>query len=147
MSRNEYLREIVKGELDASHIREMQENGWKPRAVEWEREVTAAGEGTPRVEDVPYGLQIAPDCGHLEENPDEMRILFSMMELVVQDRSLSRMAEELNRRGYATRDGQPWTQLSVYNIFPRLVDVTPRIFQSENWKSRRSEIPRVAWNS
>ncbi len=43
MSRNEYLREIVKGELDAAHIREMQENGWKPRAVEWEREVTAAG--------------------------------------------------------------------------------------------------------
>jgi hypothetical protein len=147
MSRNEYLREIVKGELDSGHIREMLENGWKPRAVEWEREVSAAGDATPRVEDVPYGLQIAPDCGHLEENPDEMRILFSMMELVVQDRSLSRMAEELNRRGYATRDGKPWTELSVYNIFPRLVDVTPRIFQSENWKSRRNDIPRVAWNS
>lgn len=147
MARNEYLREIVKGELDATHIHEMVENGWKPRAVEWEREVTAAGDTAPRVEDVPYGLQIAPDCGHLEENPDEMRILFSMMELVVQDRSLSRMAEELNRRGYATRDGKPWTELSVYNIFPRLVDVTPRIFQSENWKSRRNDIPRVAWNS
>jgi Recombinase len=147
MSRNEYLREIVKGEFDAAHIREMLEKGWRPRAVEWEREVTAAGDATPRVEDVPYGLQIAPDCGHLEENPDEMRILFSMMELVVQDRSLSRTAEELNRRGYATRDGKPWTELSVYNIFPRLVDVTPRIFQSENWKSRRNDIPRVAWNS
>ena len=85
MSRNEYLREIVKGELDATHIREMLAIGWKPRAVEWEREVTAAGDAAPRVEDVPYGLQIAPDCGHLEENPDEMRILFSMMELVVQD--------------------------------------------------------------
>lgn len=147
MARNEYLREIVKGELDAAHLREMAENGWKPRAVEWEREMTAAGGSSPRVEDVPYGLQIAPDCGHLEENPDEMRILFTMMELVVQDRSLSRMAEELNRRGYATRDGKPWTELSVYNIFPRLVDVTPRIFQSENWKSRRNDIPRVAWNS
>lgn len=146
MSRNEYLREIVKGELDAAHVREMLDNGWKPRAVEWEREV-AAEETAPRVEDVPYGLCIAPDCGHLEENPDEMRILFSMMELVVQDRSLTRMAEELNRRGYATRDGKPWTALSVYNIFPRLVDVTTRIFQSENWKSRRAEIPRVMWNS
>ena len=39
MSRNEYLREIVKGELDAAHIREMLADGWKPRAVEWEREV------------------------------------------------------------------------------------------------------------
>jgi Recombinase len=146
MSRNEYLREIVKGELDAAHVREMQENGWKPRAVEWEREAPAEA-APPRVEDVPYGLRIAPDCGHLEENPDEMRILFTMMELVVQDRSLTRMAEELNRRGYATRDAKPWTPLAVYNIFPRLVDVTPRIFSSENWKSRRSELPRVMWNS
>ena len=59
MSRNEYLREIVKGELDAAHIREMLADGWKPRAVEWEREAPAASEGAPRVEDVPYGLQIA----------------------------------------------------------------------------------------
>jgi hypothetical protein len=92
-------------------------------------------------------VQIAKDCARLEENPAEMRILFVMMELVVQDASLTLIAEELNRRGYKTRSGSPWTPLSVYNVFPRLVEVSPRIFSDEKWVSRPRQLTRVPWNS
>jgi len=144
---NEYHREILKGSLEARHVQEMQEAGWKPRAIEWEREAPSAEASGPRLEDLPFGLQIAPDCGHLEENPAEMRMLFVMLELVVQDASLTHMAEELNRRGYKTRDGKDWTPLSVYKVFPRLVEVTPRIFSDQSWASRRPQLSRVRWNS
>jgi len=70
-----------------------------------------------------------------------------MMELIVQDISLPRMAEELNRRGCATRDGKPWSAVSIFNVFPRLIDVTPRILSGSGWPERRREIARVTWNS
>ncbi|MFZ0636858.1 MAG: recombinase family protein [Candidatus Acidiferrales bacterium] len=144
---NEHRREILKGSLETSHIQDMQDAGWKPRAIEWEREIPGEAEPAARLEDVPFGMRIASDCNHLEENPAEMRILMAMMELVVQDTPMTRMAEELNRRGYRTRDGRNWTPLTVYNVFPRLVEVTPRIFSDEAWTSRRAELSRVPWNS
>ncbi|HVA16292.1 MAG TPA: recombinase family protein [Candidatus Dormibacteraeota bacterium] len=95
----------------------------------------------------PFGLRVASDCAHLEEDPEEMRALNTMMELIVQDISLPRMAEELNRRGCATRDGKPWSAVTIFNVFPRLIDVTPRIFSGDAWPARRREIARVTWNS
>jgi hypothetical protein len=144
---NEHYREILKGSLDAEHIEKMRTAGWKPLAIEWERVAPGAGEAKRPHEEIPFGVQIAKDCARLEENPAEMRILFVMMELVVQDASLTVIAEELNRRGYKTRSGSDWTPLSVYNVFPRLVEVSPRIFSDESWVSRPRQLTRVPWNS
>jgi hypothetical protein len=144
---NEHYREVLKGSIDAGHIEEMKTAGWKPLAIEWERVAPGAAEGKHPQPEIPFGLQIAKDCTHLEENPAEMRILFVMMELVVQDASLTRMAEELNRRGYKPRGGGDWTPLSVYNVFPRLVEVSPRIFSDESWVSRPRQLSRIPWNS
>jgi hypothetical protein len=144
---NELYREILKGSLDAGHIEEMKNAGWKPLAIEWERVSTGTSARKQSNEEVPFGLQIAADCARLEENPAEMRILFVMMELVVQDASLTSMAEELNRRGYRPRGGGDWTPLTVYNVFPRLVEVSPRIFSDESWASRPRQLPRIQWNS
>jgi hypothetical protein len=144
---NEHFREMLEGSLDASHIEKMKTAGWKPLAIEWERATPGAAEGKQSHEEIPFGVQIAKDCARLEENPAEMRILFVMMELVVQDASLTRIAEELNRRGYKTRSGNDWTPLSVYNVFPRLVEVSPRIFSDESWVSRPRQSSRIQWNS
>jgi hypothetical protein len=65
----------------------------------------------------------------------------------VQDATLTRMADELNRRGFPTRNGTKWTALMIYQLFPRLIEVTPRIFAEEQWKLRRPAVAAISWNS
>jgi len=149
MAKMERVREVIHGTLDLDDMQRKYAAGWRLAALEWERE-SAAGEDAPmgrRLEEPPFGLRVASDCAHLEEDPEEMRALNTMMELIVQDISLPRMAEELNRRGCATRDGKPWSAVTIFNVFPRLIDVTPRIFSGDAWPARRREIARVTWNS
>ncbi|HXW18127.1 MAG TPA: recombinase family protein [Candidatus Acidoferrales bacterium] len=144
---DELFREVLNGSLDPEHVRKMRDDGWSPRAIEWQRAARETSETKAPQADIPFGLRIAADCTRLEENPAEMRILFVMMEMVVQDASLTRMADELNRRGYKTRDASDWTPLKVYNVFPRLVEVSPRIFSDQAWTSRPIQSSRVPWNS
>jgi Recombinase len=144
---DEHFREVLNGSLDPEHVRKMREDGWKPSAIEWEREVPESAAARAPVPEIPFGVRIAADCARLEENPAEMRILFVIMEMVVQDASLTHMAEELNHRGYKTRNGSDWTPLAVYNVFPRLVEMSPRIFSDQAWTSRPRGASRVPWNS
>jgi hypothetical protein len=158
MTKTERFREIVKGPLDPDHLREKAGAGWKLVGIEclWEREITelaapesdrAEKQGSGRIAEVPFGFRIASDCVHLEENPEEMQVLKLLMELIVQDVSLPRMAEELNRRSFRTRDGSAWTAVAVFRVFPRLVEAAARIFPSEDWAVRRKQFSRVTWNS
>jgi len=66
-----------------------------------------------------------------------------MMELTIQDGPYSAIAEELNRRGYRTRQGTPWTPVSVFQMLPRLIEVGPRIFAREEWQQRRARLAKV----
>lgn len=152
MAHVERVREAIHGKLDLDDIQRKYAVGWRITALEWEREAApqapVSEPHTPgRVHDLPFGLRVASDCMHLEEDPGEMRALRTMMELIVQDISLQRMADELNRAGCSTRDGEPWTALAIFNILPRLIDATPEILRGEDWKSRRRAIARVSWNS
>jgi hypothetical protein len=122
----------------ARHI----EQGWRLVAVEWERELPK-GESN-KAEEVPFGLQIAKDAQRLEENPTEQEVLRLMMELTVQDGPYSVIAEELNRRGYRTRQGMMWTPVSVFQMLPRLIEVGPRIFASQEWQQRREHLERLS---
>ncbi|HLW82794.1 MAG TPA: recombinase family protein [Candidatus Acidoferrales bacterium] len=166
MAKMERVREAIHGKLDLDDMQQKYAAGWRLAALEWERE---SSEREPTVEratgelaqeqsaareaergairELPFGLRVASDCMHLEEDPTEMRALRTLMELIVQDISMQRMAEELNRAGCTTRDGKPWTAVAIFNVFPRLIEVTPEIFNGEGWKSRRREIGRVMWNS
>jgi hypothetical protein len=58
-------------------------------------------------EEIPFGLRIAADCRHLEDDPLEMQTLKFLTELIVQDVSFKSMADALNIREYRTRDGRP----------------------------------------
>jgi hypothetical protein len=69
-----------------------------------------------------------------------MQFLLSMMELIIQDISLTKVAEELTRKGYRTRKGGEWGPVAVFNMLPRLIELTPRIFATREWVERRKRL-------
>lgn len=58
---------------------------------------------------VPFGFQVAEDGEHLEEDPDEQATLADLQSMRACGWSWRKIAEELNRRGVPTKEGQPWT--------------------------------------
>jgi hypothetical protein len=135
MSQPERLRDLVPGTLDSDLVLERQNAGWRLVAVEWER--TADSNTYTGYVEVPFGLRIAPDCRHLEEHPVEAEILRTVMQGVVNDHPLSRIADDLNLRGYNTRSGERWNPARVFRLMPSLVDSGPRIFSEPEWPERR----------
>jgi hypothetical protein len=112
--------------------------------MEWRRELPGdEKQEHVIVEEIPYGLRVASDCSRLEEDPDEKGVLMQMMELIVQDYSVSLVASELNKAGLRTRAGGYWTPVSVFNMLPRLIEVGPRIFSSEEWEARRERLLKM----
>jgi hypothetical protein len=142
MAKMERIRQDVPASFGPDDIARQTEQGWKLVAVEWERELPAAESGAAAPEEVPFGLQVAKEAAHLEENPNEQEILFLMMELTIQDGPYSFIADELNRRGYRTRQGMKWTPVSVFQMLPRLIEVGPRIFSTQEWQERRARLAK-----
>jgi hypothetical protein len=136
MARREILRDRVADELDPELIRQRRAAGWRLAAVEWERDTTSAG-GEDMIE-VPYGMRVAGDCHHIEEDPSEAEVLRTVMRMVVEDRPLSKITEELNRCGHRTRSGRQWTISEVFELMPVLVDNGPRMFADPRWAVSRS---------
>lgn len=147
MARSECRRDVLHGAIAAEYLESRMREGWRPIAVEWERQAEGEAPNTAAREEVPFGLRVASDCLHLEEDPNEMAILTSMMEMMMQDVSLTGVAQELNRRGFRARDGSPWTSAAIFRLLPRVVDVAPRIFSDAQWDARRKQVSRVVWNS
>ena len=148
MPRTERIRETARSPLELGYFTERAAAGWRLVALEWERDVPGeVQEPVRKLAPVPYGLRVSDDCQHLEENPLEMQVLKMMMEFIVQDFTLSRIATELNRRDLRTRDGAPWTQVSVFQMLTRVIEVAPQVHPSEDWAERRKHLERVAWNS
>jgi hypothetical protein len=151
MKKIEWFRETLSSVPTAESLREKQAAGWRPVAIEWEREVEVQpqkpGSPSQAVDEIPYGLRIASDCRHLEDDPKEMEVLRFLAEMVVQDLSFPRMADALNQRALHTRDGRPWSSVDVFKLTPRLIDVTPRILSGSEWETRKKQLARVLWNS
>ena len=131
MAKSERVREVLSTPLTQEYLREKARAGWRAVAVEWQRDGEEERAGGLR-EEVPFGQRVAEDCRHLVEEPAEIEALAVMLEEIVADRSLSTVAEELNRRGFRRRDGARWTQVSVFNSLPRLIEVAPRIYSSRS---------------
>jgi hypothetical protein len=144
MAKLERIRESMEGKLDPEYLKQRQQGGWRLIGVEWERETdTDATREAMTIEDAPFGTRVSGDCEHLEENPPEMLFLLSMMELIIQDISLTKVAEELNKKGFRTRKGDDWGPVAVFNMLPRLIELTPRIFKSQEWVERRKQLSLV----
>jgi hypothetical protein len=136
MAKREILRDYVIGELSADLVKRRQSAGWRLVAVEWERDSEAST--APDAMDVPYGLRVASDCSHLEEDPVESLILKTVMRMVVQDEPLSKITDELNRAGRLTRAGNAWTIADVFRLMPVLVESGPRMFADPGWPASRA---------
>ncbi len=134
----ERVREPWSGPLTADHLEQKAQAGWKLAAVEWTRPASGDAAAGPK-EEVPYGLQVANDCLHLEENPAEKQVLLVMMNWIVEDGALSQIADDLNRRGFRTRGGAQWGPDSVFHLLPRLIEFGARIFDDPQWVSRRRQ--------
>jgi Recombinase len=144
MPRIERVREVLSGPLSPSYIEMKTTEGWKPVVVVWEREVEgSAPEPANIAEPVPYGLKISEDCLRLEQDIVEKEALVVMLEMIVQDKPLSEIAEALNARGMRTRNNTKWTPGSVFDMLPRLIEVGPRVFSSEEWVVRRGRLMNV----
>lgn len=145
MPRTERLRQPVSGPLDTDELHKLEEQGWKLIAVEWERNVPGeeqAAAQTATLEDPPFGLRVK-DSSTLEQDPSESEVLVAMMDLIIQDGPYSFIAQELNRKGYRTREGSQWTPVSVFQMLPRLIDAGPKIFSTAEWRRRQeSRHPR-----
>lgn len=145
MAKVERIRQVLSSPFGADELKTQTEQGWRIVAIEWEREIhEAVPEVSPAGEEPPFGLQVSRESSELEVNPTEREALFLMMELTVQEGPYSRIAEELNRRGFRTRQGRRWSPVSVFQMLPRLIEVGPRIFSTEEWQERRRRLQAIA---
>jgi hypothetical protein len=146
------MREKVTILPTSTYLSKMHDAGWSLVALEWEREVEVSGappeqEVPVGSEEIPFGLRIAADCRHMEDDPLEIQTLKFLAEMIVQDVSFTSMADALNVRDYRTRDGRPWTSAAVFKLTPRIIEIAPRILSGTEWESRKKQLSRVAWNS
>jgi hypothetical protein len=140
MDRTERIRQSASEKLSWDAIQKFQNEGWKLVALEWERHVSDDAEPlTEKAQQPPFGQRVIPSSATLVEDRSESEILVTMMELIIQDGPYSGIADELNRRGYRTREGSPWSPVSVFEMLPRLIDAGPGILSGENWRRRRQE--------
>ena len=137
MARFERLRETVSNPPSAEDIRRKAADGWQLVAVEWRREAAAGAE--PQATQTPFGLRTGAGETELEADPREAEALKLMVGLVIDDNnSLAQVADELNRRGFRTRSGESWSQVTVFNMLPRLVEVAPEIFAGSDWSAQHA---------
>jgi Recombinase len=143
MPRLQHAREVLTNPLTTAYLERKAADGWKPVAIVWQRSVADDQPFADITEPVPYGLKIAEDCLALEQDVQEREALIVMLEMIIQDKSLSATAEELNRRGFRTRHNHNWTPGSVFDMLPRLIEVGPRVFSTEEWVVRRGRLMNV----
>ena len=136
----ERMRDQVSGAAFSPEIMQQRAAaGWQMVSIEWRRELpdSEAPSELVNCEEIPFGLRVSDDCKRLEVDPAENQVLLLMMELLAQDFSYSSIVSDLNEKGYRTRDGRPWSRIAVFNMMPRLIEVGPRIFSSDEWEHRR----------
>jgi hypothetical protein len=141
----ERIRDMISQPLLEEIVRQRTTAGWHLVSLEWRRELPDSEQPTEGAypEDIPYGLRISEDCKRLEIDPNEQQALLQMMELLVQDFSFSSIASNLNEQGFRTRDGRRWSPVAIFNMIPRLIDVGPRLFSTEEWEVRRQKFARM----
>lgn len=144
MAHFERIRDVISGPFSPEIMRQRTTAGWQLVSLEWRRELPeseAPSEGA-FAEDIPYGLRISDDCQRLEIDPTENRVLVTMMELLVQDFSYSSIVSDLNEKGFRMRNGKPWNRVALFNMTPRLIEVGPRLFSTEEWRKLRQRFSR-----
>jgi hypothetical protein len=143
----ERVRDIISGPFSEEVLRQRAAAGWQLVSLEWRRELPDSEmPGGPGVfhEEIPFGLRISEDCSRLEVDPAENQALLQMMEMLVQDFPFSSIASDLNEKGFRTREGRRWNPVAIFNMIPRLIEVGPRLFSTDEWETRRLKFARMS---
>ncbi len=144
MPKKERLREAVTSLANPNYLTERAAAGWRLAAIEWERDLEEEAPEPERwSQEIPYGMQVSDDGARLVENPAETEIVVLALDMIVDDCPLSEAAAEMNRRGYRTREAKPWTPAALFKLLPRMIEMGPRVFSSEQWMTRRQKLPRA----
>ena len=138
MKEVERFREPVSALPTPSTHEKKQKEGWRLVALEWERE--GAREAPEGRRPIPYGLRISTDCQHLEVDPAEKDVVATIIAMIAGDHPLSRIAAELNRRGSRTRSGAEWTQLKIFQMLPRVIELGPEILSQREWSASKRRL-------
>jgi hypothetical protein len=144
MAHFERIRDVISVPFSESLMQQRAAAGWQLVSIEWRRELPgdeAPSEGAFN-EQIPYGLRISDDCQRLEFDSRERMVLSQMMDLVVQDFPFSSIASDLNEKGFRTREGKLWNQVSVFQMIPRLIEIGPELFSTAEWAARRERMKR-----
>jgi hypothetical protein len=137
------IRDLITEPLSMDYVKHRTEEGWVATAVEWVHGSTAPQPGAveqPALEEVPYGQRVSGDCRHLMEDPQEMNLLVLIYEKVVAGWRPAKIAIELNSRGYRTRSGAQWTPGAVFDLMPRLIELSPKFAARPDWPARRATL-------
>lgn len=141
-------RDLISGEVTLDYFMRKMAEGWSVAAVEWVRDAPerpgtgGSFEVAVHGEELPYGVQVASDGLHLEQNPLERTILLMILENIVREKRITEIAVDLNAAGLKTRRGRDWTPAAVFDLLPRLVELGPRLLESQEWRERRGAMQR-----
>lgn len=137
-------RDLISGQVTLEYFMQKMAEGWNLTAIEWVRE-TQDQPGSAESfhvavdgEELPYGVQLAPDGLHLEQNPLEKTVLLMILEKIVREKRITEIARDLNTAGLKTRRGTEWTAPAVFDLLPRLVEMGPKLLNSREWQERRT---------
>ena len=143
------IRDLVSESLTLDYFQQRQRDGWILAAVEWVRKANGADEqaalsGQPALEELPFGYRIADDCTHLTRDEREMEIIEIIFEKVVAGWRPAEIAETLNNHGFRTRQQKPWTPGSVFELLPRLIEMSPKLLKRPEWPAKRKALEIIA---
>jgi Recombinase len=137
------IRDLIIEPITMDYVKRRQADGWVAAAVEWVKSSESEAskrEAKPQLDEVPYGQRISADCRHLMDDPREMNLLTLIYERVVAGWRPARIAIELNKDGHHTRSGAQWTPAAVFDLMPRLIELSPKFAGRPDWPSRRAAL-------
>lgn len=140
------FRDVITTPLTVDYFHQHFAQGWVITAVEWARpaEADAPVEAPEERTEAPFGQRISEDCSQLVEHPREMEVLSFIYEGVIAGVRPGRIADELNGKTYRTRRGAPWTATDVFQLMPRIIEVSPRLQRRPDWPSQRAQLQVIA---
>ena len=139
MAHFERIRDVISEPFSPEVIRQRTAAGWQLVSLEWRRELPsseAPSEGAFS-EDIPYGLRISDDCHYLEVKTRREQGAHADDGVAGAGFPYSSIVSDLNEKGFRMRNGRPWSRVALFNMTPRLIEVGPRLFSTEEWKRVR----------
>ena len=143
----ERIRDIISAAPTLDYFQKRANEGWVLAAIEWIKPALDSEHPTgenAQWQDVPYGQRVAPDCDHLVEEPFEMNVLLAIYEKIIAGWRPIAIANELNLRGYRMRNQGLWTPGAVFDLLPRLIELSPLLHKRPEWPPRRAKLEVIA---